>query len=259
MPRIESFVNSDCVTLWIGDRLGPVERACFRSVVRAGHRLTLYCYSVPEGVPAGVEVQDANEVLSSDKVFLHRRSSFAPFSDWFRYELQEREAGIWVDADVYLLSKIDIAGPYIFGEQAPNVINNAVLRLPVGSEALRRLLAPFREHAIPPWMPRLYRWRHLLSRTVDMRTWPWGVMGPLGLTAVARSLGLASQAQPPEVFYPVPWTRAEWIREPHRRLEDMIDPRTVAIHLWNDCIGAFKNEPAPEGSFLHQLQVEGAG
>jgi hypothetical protein len=255
------FVNSDCITLWIGDRLGPVERACLRSVLRQGHRLALYCYSVPEGVPAGVEIRDANGVLSSDKVFLHRRNSFAPFADWFRYELQEREAGIWVDTDVYLLSKLELSRPYLFGEQEPDIINNAVLRLPAGSEALRHLLAPFRENTVPQWMPRLYRWRHLLRgkrAKVDMRSWPWGVMGPMGLTAVARSLGLAAEAQPPEVFYPVPWDRAAWIRDPHRRLQDMITPRTVSIHLWNDCIEHFKSKPAPEGSFLQRLHIEGA-
>ena len=32
---------------------------------------------------------------------------------------------------------------------------------------------------------------------------------------------------------------------------------TVAIHLWNECIKGFKNEPAPDGSFLSRLKREG--
>ena len=36
--------------------LGPrkIERACLRSVLRQGHRLSLYCYEKPAGVPTGV-------------------------------------------------------------------------------------------------------------------------------------------------------------------------------------------------------------
>src|SRR5690349_7920416 len=38
---------ADCVTLWIGESLGAVERACLRSVLRQGHSLALYCYDRP--------------------------------------------------------------------------------------------------------------------------------------------------------------------------------------------------------------------
>jgi len=41
------------------------------------------------------------------------------------------------------------------------------------------------------------------------------------------------------------------------KLEDMITERTVAIHLWNECIKDFKNLTALEGSFLNRLQEEG--
>jgi hypothetical protein len=36
----------------------------------------------------------------------------------------------------------------------------------------------------------------------------------------------------------------------------MVTERTVAVHLWNECIRAFKDRLAPEGSFLHRLQQE---
>ncbi len=68
---------------------------------------------------------------------------------------------------------------------------------------------------------------------------------------------LPQLAEPEERFYPVHWTSAEWIRDPQVLLEDVIHDGTVAIHLWNYCIRSFKNEPAPEGSFLHRLQAEG--
>src|SRR4029079_12546124 len=86
-----------CVTLWVGEGFGAVERACLRSVVRQGHRLTLYCYREPIGIPDGVELQDASQVLPATAVMRHRRGSVAPFSDWFRYELLKRGLGTWID------------------------------------------------------------------------------------------------------------------------------------------------------------------
>src|SRR5689334_5913692 len=96
-----------CVTLWIGESLGPVERACLCSVIRQGHRLVLYCYRRPAGVPEEVELKDAATILPESSVFYHRKGSVALFADWFRYELQRRGSGTWVDTDVYLLRPLD--------------------------------------------------------------------------------------------------------------------------------------------------------
>ena len=89
-----------CVTLWIGEGFGAVERACLRSVLRQGHRLTLYCYSEPIGIPDDVELQDASAVLPESSIVRHRGGSVAPFSDWFRYELLKRGLGTWIDTDM---------------------------------------------------------------------------------------------------------------------------------------------------------------
>lgn len=248
---------ADCVTLWIGDLLGPVERACLRSVMRHGHSLALYCYRRPDGLPEGVEVRDAAEILPAKYVFLHRRKSFAPFSDWFRYELQERGAGTWVDADVYLLASLDRTREYLFGEEAPGTINNAVLRLPPGSEAVRQLLAPFRTKTRPPWM----KWSLLeflrSGRGRNPRSLPWGTTGPAAMTAVARDLGLEGYAYSPDVLYPARWEQADWIVKPEITLDQVITSRTLSVHLWNGCIERFKNDPAPAGSFLERLHAEG--
>ena len=80
-------MTADCVTLWIGERMGAVERACLRSVMRQGHGVALYCYRTPHGVPAGVELRNAGEIVPESRVFTGRNGSFAAFSDWFRYEL----------------------------------------------------------------------------------------------------------------------------------------------------------------------------
>ena len=251
-----------CVTLWIGEKLGPVERACLRSIMRQGHAVALYCYSSIEGVPQGVDVRDASIVLPERQIFRQQNGSVAAFSDWFRYELLRLEAGTWVDTDIYLLRPLDDTVDYLFGEEEPGVINNAVLRLPPASPLLSSLLDIFEKRTAPSWLPwRSFiaaRLRQTLNGQIDLTRLPWGASGPMALTSLARDFGVTALALPPDVFNPVPWSKADWIADPSVRLEQVTIDRTIAIHLWNHCIRSFKNDPAPHGSFLERLQREGA-
>ena len=251
-----------CATLWIGPRLGLLERACLRSVLRQGHRLTLYCYKPPEGVPEGLEMADAAAILPADRIVRHHGGSPSLFSNLFRYELQRRGLGTWIDSDVYLLAPIDGGSDYLLGYEAPGVINGAVLRLPPDSPMLPPLIALFDEREVPPWLPwraRLAaRLRLALTGRSGLADMPWGSAGPRALSWLAPHLGLADRALPREVLYPVPWQQAEWILDPAAALADKVAPQTIAIHLWNDRIKHLKDRPAPPGSFLARLQEEGA-
>jgi len=254
-------VTADCVTLWIGEALGPVERACLKSVLRHGHRHSLYCYDRPEGVPDGVELRDASEILPQSEVFFHRDGSVAMFADWFRYELQRHGLGTWVDTDVYLLRPLDGDRPHLFGREAPDLINNAVLRIPPHSPLLTELLQMFERRTVPQWLPWRAKLRAharaLIGGKADFSRLPFGATGPDALTAIAERLGLASEALPSDVFNPVAWWDAEWICDPQITLDSVTTERTVAVHLWNECIKDFKGAPAPKGSFLARLQHEG--
>lgn len=265
-------MTSDCVSLWIGASLGPVERACLRSVIDQGHDVALYCYGQVRGIPRGVEIRDAAAIIPRQSIIRHRSGSFALFSDWFRYELQKRALGTWIDTDVYLLAPLDMNRPYLFGRQVvdkPSVfglrqresINGGVLRLPPNSPMLAPLLQQFESGRTPDWVPwAIYlkaRLKERLGGKGDLSSLPWGTAGPFALTAVARRFGLSDKALPSDVFNPVPWYQAEWIRDPGVDLESMITERTIGVHLWNDLIKGFKDVPAPKGSFLQRLQQEG--
>ena len=254
-------MRARCNMLWIGSTLGAVERASMRSVLRQGHPLTLWCYGKPAGVPLGVTVRDASEVLPFNDDLRHHTGSVALFADWFRYELQQRSHGVWLDSDVYLLKPLPDA-EYILTEEEPGRINGGVLRLPADSPMLPPLLALFRKPEIPPWLPLrdrpAARLRQLLSGKVDLGRLPWGIAGPVALTALARRFGLAGAAAPPALYSPVRWQDAEWVRSPSITLESVTFPQTIAVHLWNERIKLFKDQPAPKGSFLAILQREGA-
>lgn len=252
-----------CTAFWHGATLGPIERACIRSLLRHGHALTLYSYREVQGVPAGVTLADAASILPERCLFLHYRSgSAAPFADWFRYALQAQGAGAWVDLDLYFVGALDAVKPMMFGWQEPAVINNAVLRLPPDSALLLSLLELFEGRGSLPWLsPRETLADWWIRRTAPAQRLgklPWGATGPRALSALAKRLGVAGQAEPPEVFYPVAWQRADWIADPAISLDDITTPRTVAVHLWNDRIAHLKRAVPPAGSFLARLIEEGA-
>jgi hypothetical protein len=249
--------------LWIGPRLGRVERACLRSVIRQGHTLDLYCYAPVEGVPEGVTVRDAAEILPESAVVRHAATgSVALFSNRFRYELQRRGLGTWLDSDVYLLRPLDGSSPYLLGRQDRDLINTAVLRVPPDSPLLSQLLDLFEERRVPDWLSRREkwkaRWRRLVTGRTGLSEMPWGSLGPNAMSVLVKRFGLAHHAQPADVFYPVHWRDADWIRRPDAELRAIMTGRTAAIHLWNERIKHFKEEPAPEGSFLARLHAEGA-
>jgi hypothetical protein len=254
-------VNNECVALWLGDRLGAVERACLRSVARH-HATALYCYGSVEAVPHEVEVRDANEILPYEVISQPWCARADLYSDWFRYELQRRSLGTWVDTDIYLLSPLDMESEYLFGIEARNSINGAVLRMPAKSRLLADVMEPFLKRTIPRWLP----WRNYARKRVeqlflgkfDLTDTPWGATGPDAITAMTRKHGLTRVAQPLERFYPVHWDQARWIADPMVSIEDVITEETVAIHLWNYCISDIKEDPAPPGTFLERLQREGA-
>jgi hypothetical protein len=260
--RFGTGLAAHCVTFWHGSPLGPVERACLRSVLRQGHSLTLYAYRAPIGVPPGVELADAATILPESALFYHRNGSPAVFADWFRYELQRRAQGTWVDADVYLLAPLDGERLYLFGEQGGGVINNAVLRLPPDSELTAALLRVFEQPHAPSWLTAREKLasfaRGKFRQPSNPARLPWGATGPRALTALVTELDLVRWALPPAALYPVAWPAAGWIADPRQRLEDVVSDATIAVHLWNELIKPLKARPPPPGSFLERLFREGA-
>jgi hypothetical protein len=259
--RRRSSCVTDFISLWIGSSLGPVERACLKSMLRHGKSVSLYCYAEPSGVPNGVMIKDAASIIPLETLKSRCGDRADLYSDWFRYLLLQRGLGTWLDMDVYVVGEIDGEAEYLFGKQTPTTINNAVLRLPADGAILSALLDPFQRSVIPPWLPwRSYvpmRLRQLFTGRVDLRQAPWGTTSPHALTALARTHGVDHWAEPEDRFYPVPWQRAQWILDPNITLKQLITPNTRAVHLWNECIKRYKNDPAPAGSFLERLHAEG--
>jgi hypothetical protein len=247
-------------TLWVGGRLTYVERVCLAAAAARGHIVNLYTYEGVDGVPAGVIVRDAREIMPDTQLVRHAQSkSWALGSDRFRLKLLHRRLGVWIDTDVYLLKPLTTTEADLFGWENDGVaINGAVLNIAPNSRLLRGMMRyTFSTIAIPPWWTaeerRKARADALSAGVPTAATLPWGSFGPAALTYFIRKYGLESKALPSDVFYPIHWREASYFYGPAPFIRSKVTERTVAIHLWNAKIGRFKREKPPAGSFMAEI------
>lgn len=75
-------------SLWIGERLGPIEILSAQSFLASGNDLTIFTYGPLADVPEGVDVRDAEPVLSGNRILRYPGSgSPAVHADLFRYRI----------------------------------------------------------------------------------------------------------------------------------------------------------------------------
>src|ERR1700760_4207064 len=105
-------------TLWFGNQLKYTEQLCIASARAVGHQFRIYSYD-PEalkGVPSGVELRDARELLPEERLLRYSDTgAVALGSDLFRYAMLAKGLGYWVDLDLCFLRPLDFTDPYVFG------------------------------------------------------------------------------------------------------------------------------------------------
>jgi hypothetical protein len=253
-------------SVWVGQKLGPIHAACLASFARHGHHVKLYCYDVPQDLPAGVEPVDAATVMPASKIIRYRAGgSLALFSNLFRYELLAVDPGLYVDCDVYCLKPIDDED-YIFGWERDDVINNAVLKLPPDSPALAGLREIGRTRVlIPEWVGpnrrTYYKMRAMVGMPVSISDMPWGTTGPLAVTWHIQQHGLDRLASPIDDFYPVHFDQTPNLFDPGLTIPDITTSRTRLIHLYHNRLQRTlaRSEQIPPSSPLGQMLAETQG
>jgi hypothetical protein len=207
-----------------------------RSFVQVGHKTVLHAYDPPSDLPNGVELADARALMPESRIVRYDKSgSPALFANLFRYQLLRAGLGLYVDCDMYCVRPIQDAD-YIFGWQDEWTICNAVLKLPPDSPILTKL-CNLKDGFIPPWIGRRetlkLRFRELIGGPRLLGQMRWGTTGPKAVTWYAKQDGLASHAAPTDVFYPIAKSHIHLLLDPDLRLDELITPRTQAVHLWN--------------------------
>jgi Glycosyltransferase sugar-binding region containing DXD motif len=206
-------------SLWVGGKLSPMETACIRSFLKHGHEFCLYSYTPVEGVPWGVDVRDANEVVPSFNI--QRFQNLANFSDMFRYALLFKEGGWWVDLDVYCLKNFDFPQPYVFSSQLcnwdgahPERLASCVIKAPAGSPMLSYCLDE-------------------IART-DLAHIRWAAIGPELLQSAHERFGLRAYTWSKNVFCPLEHYEAPANIVGAGTDKTVFPAETVAVHLWNE-------------------------
>lgn len=250
----------DLHTLWVGARLGWLERVCVTSMLAHGHRVVLWSYGPVENVPDGVLFAPAERVLPKSAIIRHRSTqSLALFSNRFRYRLLRMHAVTWVDIDLIFLRPLTDEGAILFGREDPTSVCNAVLRLPpdhtvlaeIENLALQRVPVLF-------WMPWHKRWHQRLAGLVGRHMRPedmtWGTFGPRALTESLRRHKLLHLARSSDVFYPIHWSKSHLIFEAAAEVERAITSETIAVHLWGDSNQRERRKQPPQaGSWIGSM------
>ena len=251
LPRIGS--------LWIGAKLSFIEQMSLLSFLEHGHEVTLFTTQKLQGIPPGVTVRDANEIFSCQHILRdHRSGSPALHADMFRYAMLAQTDLTWVDMDVLCLQAFTPSSPYIFGYEDADTVNNAVLRLPRDSLALQQLLQyQPSTRGYPPFFSRSRRVKYWIKsggRTPHITRWPWGAIGPRGLTYHLNQTGEIRHALPQAVFYSV--SSAEVLRlitAPDCIGSLQFPEQSRYLHLWGKQLRiALTLQELHPGSFLAQ-------
>ena len=209
--------------LWIGPRLSALERLSMASFLANGHPVRLFAYDPIDGVPGGVELHDARDVMAADSVFTYAdgfgKGSPAAFANLFRYKLLLDHGGYWSDTDTVCLKPFDFGGDYVIGaERLPShaVKDGKTARLAIG--VLK----------VPPNSP-VMKECYALAKEANPRAVRWGEMGPELVTRCFARHDLVAGALAPDVFYPVDWWNVrDLVTKPLN-----VPAESHAVHLWN--------------------------
>lgn len=249
----------DLASFWVGNKLSPLEQASAISFLSQGHRLFLYVMDDVMGVPEGVIIKDAREILPTNSIVRHTKTgSPALHSDLFRYALIGSTNQTWVDLDIIARRPFIFPSEYIFGYESELEVNGAILRLPIASLALTELLRyKIDSHGYPPYLSNARKFKYFLKslgKGYAISDWPWGSIGPRALTYHLSKTNEIKYAQPKNVFYPISFQNAEKFLIPNMITDDLLPIENIGVHFWGNAIRKILkekyNNSIPNHSYL---------
>lgn len=250
--------------LWIGSELNLIASACLKSFLKHGHVVNLYTYQDIMNIPEDINILDANQIIDSSKIFRHhKRGSYAPFSDVFRYNmLKYIEHGIYVDCDVYCLKPMTIPEHgHLLGYENPSIISNAILALPQNSELLNTLIdLTSQEYFTPEWYSNYDKFRLKVKRFFGyanhISKMGWGVTGPSAITYYTKKLQLTHLVQEVDILYPVQHHEVkDKLLNEQINIADVISERSVCVHLYNETLKYVDLNTIPSECILSKMLV----
>jgi hypothetical protein len=248
-------------SLWIGGELSVLERLSMASFLKHNHPYHLYVYGPVRGVPEGVEIREAREILPEHSVFVSQ-GSYATFADWFRWRLLYLRGHYWVDTDVVCLRPFDLPEEIVFGHEEYDLPNVAVLKFPRAHPFPRHMAevcaAPNRQLPYDPVTTRLVKLvrRYLLGNRMSWQGWG-ETGGGEGFRSALKHFGLYHLGKPYTYFYPIHYDHWPYIFTSALKDDLRLFADTYALHLWNDGLkrrGFDRTARFPEDSLFEQLK-----
>lgn len=248
-------------SLWVGDRLGPLEILSAQSFVETGNHLTIYTYGGLADVPQGVRVADAEPIFSGKRILRYPDTgSPSVHANLFRHEMMRRTGEVWVDLDIFALRPFAFESPFVFAweDGGHDIINNALLGLPAASKTLAKLLTMQPDTVgIPPkstFLNRPWLFVSTLGRGVGIERWGMGATGPLALTQYLRDTGEYVHALAAEAIYPLHWREAERFVAPGGYALSEAAGGAYGVHFYASELRRIMakkfSSTVPDGSFL---------
>jgi hypothetical protein len=208
--------------LWLGE-LSLMEQLCLKSFVDHGYDVHLYAYGDALGVPEGVIVKDASEILGPEYIFKYDKEGFAYgtyacFADQFRYHLLYQKGGWWFDMDFVALKRLSAPKDILFastweGQWGECALNCAMWCAP-GDDRMK-------------WL------RDECDSVVKKSDMIHGETGPFLIQRLVRDKNLQNNVAPWWKFCPIPWRMIK--RTAYRRnLEWGIDKLRLARQVWRE-------------------------
>ena len=225
-------------SLWVGPELSNMERLSINSFLKNGHEYDLYTYGRVLGIPDGVNVLDANEIIPELNIF-YNRGGYSTFSDFFRWKLIRDRGGWWVDTDAVCLRPFDFDSEYVFfgGKGKPGAddcVTSGLFKAPANSQFTR------------------FGWK--VCETTDTMTMKWGECGPPLITEMVEVCGLQDHILPGKMVFPIFYTDAARVFTQSTGKMNFGD--AYSVHLFNEIwrlAGTDKNGFYPN-SLYQQLQ-----
>lgn len=224
-------------TFWHGGGLSPYELACVLSFRELGHPLSVYSFGPVVGLPDGIPLLDARDIVAPDSMDLFKVNgvpSASHFTDYFRFVMFRKTDEIWVDTDIILLKRftLGLAGN-LMGRETTSSVCTAVLHLDRTDPRLQTMIDRV--------------------EALSTKSLVWGDTGPRLLTSVYG----VGEGLPEQVFYPVHFDDYYKVFLPQYRAEcEALCGDATTLHLWNNLVvkmGLFKEIGPPLGSYLHAV------
>jgi len=246
-------------SFWNAGRLRNMETLCLASWLEIGAEVDLYHFGPVDGVPKGVNLRPASEILSQDymvrlmPVLRPERSVWQPvvnYSDLFRVKLMERNAGLWLDCDVLLFRPFafDPAKPF-FAWEDHHRIGSPVFYLPPDSPMIADYLQVLDSpDLMPHWLglkrgflrPTIWRLQGKEFSPPDLGI---TIYGNDAFSRLARKHRLLRHALPRQAFYC--WNADETKRFYMPGAPGIEhDPSIIGLHIHHKPHGLPRPDPA---------------